>query len=181
MKIKVSLIILLLIILPISEVYAKSGSANNSVTLGLAYSTGFNIVYNLEYTYAKEKNASITYRLNYPLGAGASFRFYLNSTVLNGPYWGAGVNLFIFKSTPIYKSSGSFYSPYGSPSNDIVYNYIIDPKIELGYNYIFNGGFVTGIEGYVGYIINMGSYFNAAGGMSNSFDAGLGVKIGYGW
>jgi hypothetical protein len=50
--------------------------------------------------------------------------------------------------------------------------FTVAPKLELGYYFISKNGFVVGLRGYIGYAIATGA---------NTFDGGLGLRIGYGW
>ncbi|MBF0542093.1 MAG: hypothetical protein HQK91_11670 [Nitrospirae bacterium] len=155
---RILLISSLLVILLNSSTFA----AQSMVTGGYDYSFGLkSSVFDIEYSSEITDSSAWAVRIeDLPTGTGSS------SHSTNGI--GAGI------SYRGYFNPTVLTGPYWALGIDAISLAIftVDPKIELGYFYISRKGITIGIRSYIGYAIATGA---------NTFDGGLGLKIGYGW
>jgi hypothetical protein len=104
-------------------------------------------------------------------GAGGRYRgyFYPKPKAPAGGFWGAGVDLLSMSADytlwDVTESASAFF---------------FGPTGEIGYKWLFGGGFALGISGEVGYYIGsleiLGSEIPASG-----FGVGASVNLGYAW
>lgn len=166
--------ILLISVMFIMLIFGSALAAESLITiapLGLVWGTA-----NVEYSGLISDSSSWAIRALYTpnayyvsgitgIGGGLSYRGFFNPTALAGPFWGIGVD---------------FIDLTGKYSQTSISTFFVEPKIELVYTYIASGGLAVGLGGFLGYGIgNIPASVpsNKFGG----FDAGVELKIGYGW